>query len=117
MASLSDILTAIQNGVKAVGAVATNQSYLDVQGVKTVTLTSTTLVKTGPGRLVNVSIIVGAAAGVAYDTNSVTSIATGNRIFIIPTSATNGIINVNLPFSNGLVVNPGAGQTIAVSYS
>jgi hypothetical protein len=84
-------------------------------------ITSGTVVKGGsgvisPGRLAKISVIVaGSAAGAAYDTNTTGSVATANEIAIIPNTV--GIYQLDWPFFTGLVIVPGTGQTVAVSYS
>ena len=111
-ASLSDLLTATKNIVSALNGAA--QVYLTINGSSSRTaITTSTLVKTGAGRIANVSVIVGGAAGAVYDANAVG--ATSGQIGTIPTTI--GIYVWNIPFGTGLVVTPGAGQTVSVSYS
>jgi hypothetical protein len=112
MASLSDILTTAKNVVTAINGLS--QTYLSVQGNQiSADITTATLLKKGSGRVATVSIIVGGASGFIYDAAS--NAATSNPIYIIPNTV--GIIFVNLPVVNGIVVAPGAGQTVSVSYS
>ena len=113
MAGLSDILTAAKNVVTAINGVA--QSYLDVQGIRTAqTLTAATLVSTMGGRVASVSITVaGSGTGAIYDCNFLASPT--RQIFTIPNTV--GIVVVNLPVTYGIVVVPGTGQTVSVSYS
>ena len=113
MASLDDMLTTAKNIVTAINGVS--QTYLNVNGSRiSTTITAATLLKTGSGRVAMVSIIVGGSgSGTIYDTNNAT--LTNNPIFTIPD--TPGIIFINLPVVNGIVVVPGAGQTVSVSYS
>ena len=112
MASLDDILTVGKNIVTAINGLS--QTYLSVNGTRqTAAITSDTLLKTGGGRVAVVSVTVGGAAGSIYDVSNVT--LTSNKIYVIPTTA--GTYFVNLPVNNGIVVAPGAGQTVTVSYS
>ena len=112
MASLDDLLTVGKNIVTAINGLS--QTYLNVNGNKqTAGITSATLLKTGSGRVAVVSVLVGGAAGAIYDTNNASS--TANKIYVTPTTA--GVYFVNLPVNNGIVVAPGAGQTLAVSYA
>lgn len=112
MASLSDILTTAKNVVTAINGVA--QTYLAVQGSQISSdITTATLLKKGSGRVATVSIIVGGANGFIYDASVDT--ATTKPIYVIPNTV--GVIFVNLPVVNGIVVVPGAGQTVSVSYS
>ncbi len=113
MSSLSDILTAAKNIATALGT--DSQNYLNVQGAQNLTaITAATLVKTGAGRICTVIVVVGGSgAGAIYDANS--AAATTGQVFAIPTTA--GVTVLNFPVSNGIVVAPGTGQTISVSYS
>lgn len=113
MASLSDILTTAKNVVTAISNVA--QTYLAVQGAQNSgALTSATLVQLGSSRVAMVSVIVaGSATGRIYDGNSASS--TTNPVYVIPTTV--GVTFVNMPVGIGLVVAPGTGQTVTVSYS
>lgn len=113
MASLSDILTATKNIVTALNQLG--QTYLQVQGTKIATdITTATLVQAGQGRLARVSVVVaGSAAGAVYDASSA-SLTTG-QVWVIPNTI--GVTEVNIPINNGIVVAPGTGQTVVVSYS
>lgn len=76
-------------------------------------LTGATVVKGTKGVLFRVSVLVaGTAAGTAYDFNSITSPT--NEIGVIP--ATVGIYEFIWPCSTGIVIVPGTGQTVSVSY-
>lgn len=114
MASLDDILTTQKNGVVAVNAVAENT--FGVQGRKTyLEINSDTLIHTGQAWVARVSVIVAGAAGTIYDANTVASAITGQRLCIIP--ATVGIHDILMPVTRGIVVKPGAGQIVSVSYT
>ncbi len=76
-------------------------------------ITAATLVRNGTGRLASVSVLVAGAVGAIYD--AADAAATTNKVYVIP--AVVGVYVVNWPLSYGLVVAPGAGQTISVSYS
>ena len=111
--SLSDILTAVKNVVTALNNAS--QTYLQVNGVTNSTgITSSTVVKSSSGRLATVSVISGGSAnGTIYDSSTLSS--TGNPIFTIPN--TPGVFFVNMPVNSGIVVVPGSGQSVTVSYS
>jgi len=113
MASLSDILTTAKNVVTAINGVA--QNYINVQGAQNSgSLTSATLVKLGQGRVAVVSVTTaGSAVGHIYDTNSAAS--TSAPVYVIPNTV--GAVFVNMPVGIGLVVAPGTGQAVTVSYS
>ena len=113
MASLGDLLTAAKNGVTAIGTLA--QTYINVQGAQNSGLITTdTLVKLGQSRVATVSVITaGSAVGYIYDGNQATS--TTNPVYVIPNTV--GVVFVNMPVGLGLVVAPGTGQEVNVSYS
>lgn len=78
-------------------------------------ITAATAIKASPGRLVKISVIVaGSAAGTANDCATTGAAAVGNQIAAIPNSV--GVINLDWPCATGIVVVPGTGQTLAVSY-
>jgi hypothetical protein len=111
--SLSDILTAVKNIVTALNNAA--QTYSNVNGLQSnANIISATVVKNGSGRLATVSIVVGGSAnGTIYDANS--TVSTSLPIFTIPN--TPGVIFANIPVTYGILVIPGSGQTVTVSYS
>jgi hypothetical protein len=112
-ASLSDILTAVKN--VAVNIANLGQTMLAINGQQTApALAAAALVKQGAGRVAFVNVtIAGAAPGSVIDANSVG--ATSPVLYVIPNVV--GSTFVNLPYSFGLVVIPGTGQTVTVSYS
>lgn len=78
-------------------------------------ITANTVVKAQKGRCARVVVIVaGSGAGTLHDAATVAAAATANEIFAIPTTA--GSYEIDFPCANGIVVKPGTGQTIAVSY-
>jgi hypothetical protein len=113
MASLSDILTTTKNIVTALNQLG--QTYLDVEGTTSYTqITAATLVKSGQGRIARLVVVVaGSGTGSVYDASS--AAATTNKLLTIPTTI--GIVEVNIPVNNGIVVAPGTGQTVAIVYS
>ena len=115
MSSLDDLLTTAKNLVVAVNGFAT--TYLQVNGQRSVQgLTSATQIKIGAGRLCTINVLVaGSANGSTYDSSSTGAAAAANQLTTIPQTV--GPITPNMPFTNGLVVTPGTGQTISVSYS
>lgn len=113
MSSLSDILTATKNIVTALNQLG--QTYSGVVGSKiTAGISAATLVKKGEGRIARVSVTVaGSAAGSIYDASDAAS--TTRKIWVIPNTL--GITEINMPVNNGIVVAPGTGQTVSISYS
>lgn len=113
MSSLTDIMTTVQNLVRAISNISL--TYQTVQGVQVLNAVSTaTLVSTGQGRLVRVSVITaGTTVGTAYDATR--ALATTDPILTIPNEV--GVIEVNSPTNNGIVISPGTGQVVTVIYS
>jgi len=113
MSSLSDILTAAKNIASSINGVG--QTYLQVQGNLVLNnISAATLVSTGQGRLASIAVLTaGSAVGAAYD--ATLSSATTNKIVTIPNTV--GMIVVNIPTNNGIVIAPGTGQVVTVSYS
>jgi hypothetical protein len=113
MASLSDILTAAKNLVTSVNQLG--QTYLKINGtVRSPTITATTLASSGQGRLASVSVVVaGSSPCLIYDSNATTSLTSG----LAAVTNVIGVTVINMPYNNGLVVVPGTGMTVVVSYS
>lgn len=111
--SLADILTAVKNVVTALNGGPTQ--YMQQQGSNsTAGITSATVLKSSPGRLCVVSVVVaGSTAGTAYD--AVTTSSPSRPLYTIPNTV--GVYVVNIPTNYGLTVVPGTGQTVAVSWS
>ena len=113
MASLSDILTVGKNIVTAINGLA--QTYVGIQGAQNSgSISAATLVQLGAGRIATVSVTTaGSAVGHIYDGNTASSTAT--PIYVIPNTV--GVVFVNMPVGIGLVVAPGTGQVVTISYS
>jgi hypothetical protein len=85
------------------------------QGLSTaLNITSPTVIKASPGRLVRINVIVAGAAGAANDCATTGAAAAANEVAVIPAAV--GPVLLDWPCLTGIVVAPGAGQTIAVSY-
>ena len=79
-------------------------------------ITANTVVKAANGFVVTVSVIAtSSTAGSIHDAATVAAAATANQLAVIP--ATVGVYTLNFPTSSGIVIKPGSGQTIAVSYT
>jgi hypothetical protein len=115
-ASLTDLLSAAKNIAQAINDAA--RAYVGVQGSQVSnSVAAQTQIVTGAGRVCMMNVIVaGTAAGRIYDTADASN--SNNVLHIIaPIPVTVGSFFVNMPFNNGLLIVPGAGQTVAVSYS
>ena len=120
MISISDILTSTKNIVTALNQLG--QTYLKVQGaLRSVSATGTTpvLFSSGQGRLASISVTAssGGNTGMIYDLSSVdpAGIVISNSLCFI--GDTKGVTYANLPYNSGLVVVPGTGMTVVISYS
>jgi len=113
MSSISDILTAAKNIVTAINGLG--QTYLQVSGSRVSRqISAATVVLVGQGRLARIIVTTaGSAAGSIYDAS--VSTATTPKIFVI--ANTLGVTEINIPVENGIVVAPGTGQVVTVSYS
>lgn len=113
MASLDDILTTQKNGVLAINSIAKLLNR-QIGSITSQVLTSNTLIIIGPGYLVNYSVIVSGAAGSIHNASSVASASASNALTV--TLATAGVHQTGVFFTDGLVVKPGAGQSVNVTY-
>jgi hypothetical protein len=115
-ASLSDLLTAVKNLVIALNGAT--QAFKEVNGLSTLEgITAATVVKTSAGRVASVSVTTaGSGTGMIYDSPNTTQTM---PLWVIPeATASNGEpYVVNLPCDSGILVVPGTGQTLAVSWS
>ena len=112
-ASLSDILTAIRNLVLAINT--STQTFLNINGALDFpAVNSATLVKNTAGRIVTVSVLVaGTTPGTIYD--GATLGDTTKPLMAIPNLV--GVYRVGWPTSFGIMIIPGAGQTVAGTFS
>lgn len=121
MASTDDLVTVTKNGVIAINALTTaldtfREIYTSFVGNKTyLGITDSSLISNTEGRLVNVVVTVAAAGGTIHDAATVAEADASNVIFPIPNAV--GVTQVNVPFFNGLVMNPASGSTVTITYS
>jgi hypothetical protein len=120
VANLDDIVTVLKNGVVAMNDLtaalnAFRQVYSSVVGDRTyLGVTDDSLVYTGAGRLVSV-LVTGTNGGTIHDAATVATATAANVIYNLP--ATANLYQVNVPFFEGLVVNPGSSVTVSLTYS
>jgi hypothetical protein len=114
-ASLDDILTVQKNAVVAVNTLG--QATLRGLGTATsTTVTAATLVVTGKGYLVRVAVVVaGSGSGLISNYTAATSVPASTALMATPTTV--GVYRAGQVFTDGLVVTPGTGQSINVTYS
>jgi hypothetical protein len=115
MASLDDVITVQKNAV--IGVNGLNQTMRRAQGSNTsLTATAQTLVVTGRGYLVAFSVTVaGTASGTVSNAQSAALVTAGNALCAVPNTI--GIYPCGLVFTDGLVITPGTGQSMNVTYS
>lgn len=97
----------------AINTAATD--FLLVSGTSSrAAINASTLVSSVPGRLVRVSITTaGSSTGTIYDSSSTGTLT--KPIWAIPNTI--GIVDVSIPVGIGIVVVPGTGQVVTVTYS
>lgn len=118
MADLTDVLTTLKNGVVAANNLSQSIAKLDQHyfGTSvTAVITGQTLVLAGSGYVSAISVTVAGAAGTINDAKTTAGAASANVLCVIP--ATAGVLRIGIPFVNGLVISPGAGQSVVVSYT
>jgi hypothetical protein len=114
-ASLDDLLTAQKNGVVAINTLG-QATLRGLGAVTSSTVTATTLVIAGGGYLVNVSVVVaGSTSGLISNFASTTSVPASSALMATPTTV--GVYRAGQVFTTGLVITPGTGQSINVTYS
>lgn len=102
-------------GAVGIGAATGVQAVANFPGqAAALNIAGATVVKSSAGRCVRVSVLVAGAAGTVNDVATTGAASIANQIFTIP--ATVGVYEVNWPCGVGIVVIPGAGQTVAVCY-
>lgn len=114
-ASLDDILTTQKNGVVAINNLSASISR-EQGSVTSTTVSADTLMITGRGYIASFSITVaGSGSGTINNAQSVALSSASNVLCATPTTI--GVYRAGLIFTNGLVVRPGTGQSINVTYS
>lgn len=114
MASLSDILTAVQNAVNALNGFVTATNRV-IPPFTSGQLVADTLVQTGFVRVTGVSVYAGGAVGALHDAASLALAVSGTEIYQVGT--TEGYFATDMVFKDGLVYKPGAAQIVAIFYS
>lgn len=117
MATIDDILTTQKNGVVAINNLSQIFKSYNEGEATSQTVTSSTLITVGGGRLISVTVVIaGSADGFVYNASTIAGIDATNALCASPFAAV-GTYTVGAKFTNGLVVEPGTGQSINVTYS
>lgn len=116
MATLDDVVTVQKNGVIAINNLGlTLKSYNEGQYTSK-TVSTSTVIYSGAGRLVNVIIVsAGTTTGYIYNLASSSSPTIDNAIVPLPNVI--GVYSIGAKFDTGIVVVPGSGQFVNVTYS
>jgi len=112
---MDDLLTAVKNGVVAINNVFQSISIQNPTATSA-TVSTSTLIIAGRGRLIDFSVVVaGTTTGLIYNTGTPSSGVLANAL--VTTPMTLGVYDANMIFTDGIVVAPGTGQSINVTYS
>lgn len=100
------------NGNLKVAVVSNTPS---VTGSVQYNITAATAVKAAAGTVLTVNVVVaGSAAGAVHDVATTGAVAAANQIAALPASI--GTYTLNWPCAAGIVLVPGTGQTLSVSF-
>jgi hypothetical protein len=103
--AITGTLPVVVNNTTIVGG--GTQSFLNISAA--------TAVKSSKGRIVRVNVTTaGTAAGNIYDRATTTGVAPANLVAAIPNTV--GSYEIDFPCANGIVVAPGTGQVVSVSF-
>jgi hypothetical protein len=115
MASLDDILTTQKNGVVALGAIQKTLNA-NIATYTTPVATATTFVIAGTGRLARISILVaGSTTGFVHNSATPSGATSSNALVACPNTI--GVYEANVVFNSGLVIVPGTGQSVSITYT
>ncbi|VWB07166.1 hypothetical protein [Burkholderia lata] len=83
--------------------------------LQTYDITTATVIKGAPGRIFRVNVLVaGSTVGTVNDCLTTGAAAIANQVAAIPDTV--GPVVLEWPCATGIVVVPGTGQTLSVSY-
>lgn len=115
MASLDDILTTQKNGVVGVNAIV-EALLASVPTTTSLSVDAETLIAQGNGRLLSFNVVeAGSSVGMIYNSSANAGPYADSDI-LSACSNQIGVVNCNQIFTNGLVISPGTGQRINVTY-
>jgi len=97
---------AIQNGAVSTGLGI--HSFLNI--------TDTTVIKTVPGRICTVNVLIaGTSVGTVFDHAATSGLVTANLVAVIPEAV--GTYVINFPCAVGIVITPPPTGTVSVSFN
>lgn len=113
-ASLDDLLTAAKNIVVALNNIQQTLEENNAQYTSD-TVTGATLVIAGTGKILNFCVTVaGTANGTINDAATTGAAAAANVLAATPNTV--GVTECDLMFTDGIVISPGTGQSVNVTY-
>jgi len=113
-ASMDDMLTAVKNGVIALNNIRQALAS-EVATSTTPVATASTFVLAGKGRLLRFSVTVaGTTAGFVHNSATPTGATATNALVACPNTI--GVYECNVVFDAGLVIVPGTGQSLNITY-
>ena len=95
-----------------------NGATITGQGTRSfLNVTTKTLVKATQGRIVKVNVVVagGTNTGSIWDSATTAGTSASNLIALIPDAV--GVYSFDFPTANGIVVDPGTGNTVSISFN
>jgi hypothetical protein len=115
MASLDDVITVQKNAV--IGVNGLNQTIRRSQGSNTsLTVTAQTVAVVGKGYLVSFSVTVAGTTNGSISNAQTAALATAANA-LCATPNTVGVYPCGQVFTDGLIITPGTGQSVNVTYS
>jgi len=114
--SPNQVLAGLYSGAPKALNVNSAGSLITAPVSRTLNITAATVIKASAGTIGSISVLVaGSAPGAVHDCATTGAAAAGNKVAVIADAV--GVTALNWPATAGIVVVPGTGQTIAVSFS
>jgi len=94
-----------------------NGAAITAQGINTfLNISTTTAIKSSKGRIAKVNVTTpGSSNGSIYDHATTTGTGATNLVAVIPDTV--GSYEIDFPCANGIVIAPGTGMVVSVSYN
>ena len=94
-----------------------NGAAITAQGINTfLNISAATAIKSSRGRIVKVNVTTaGSTAGSVYDRATTSGTGAANLVAAIPNTV--GTYTIDFPCANGIVVTPGTGMVVSVSFN
>jgi hypothetical protein len=94
-----------------------NGAAITAQGINTfLNISTTTAIKSSKGRIAKVNVTTaGSSTGSIYDHATTTGTGATNLVAVIPDIV--GSYVIDFPCANGIVIAPGTGMVVSVSYN